>query len=161
VCMSWRNVKLIYLREIRDQLRDRRTLFMIAVLPLLLYPLIGMTVFQLTQFLRKNEARVVVVGSQQLTENANLPALLGDRQFPDERFDDPTEAGLILVEKATGATDEEMDALRARLKSGDIQVVIRFPDDFGAQLERLHEATRGVTPDRKEAATAKSDSEAA
>ena len=58
--MNWRNVKLIYFREIRDQLRDRRTLFMIAVLPLLLYPLLGMSVFQLTQFLRKNEARVVV-----------------------------------------------------------------------------------------------------
>ena len=34
--MKWNNVKLIYSREIRDQLRDRRTLFMIAVLPLLL-----------------------------------------------------------------------------------------------------------------------------
>ncbi len=54
--MSWRNVKLIYAREIRDQLRDRRTLFMIAVLPLLLYPLLGMSVFQLSQFLRKNRS---------------------------------------------------------------------------------------------------------
>ena len=86
--MSWRNVKLIYLREIRDQLRDRRTLFMIAVLPLMLYPLIGMTVFQLTQFLRKNEARVVVVGSEQLTEHSDLPALVGDGQFADDLFDD-------------------------------------------------------------------------
>ena len=41
--MSWTNVKLIYCRELRDQLRDRRTLFMIAVLPLVLYPLLGIT----------------------------------------------------------------------------------------------------------------------
>jgi len=28
--MNWSNVKLIFLREVRDQLRDRRTLFTIA-----------------------------------------------------------------------------------------------------------------------------------
>ena len=33
--MTWKNVKLILLRELRDQLRDRRTLFMVAVLPLI------------------------------------------------------------------------------------------------------------------------------
>src|SRR5215211_2938992 len=64
--MSWRNIRLIYAREIRDQLRDRRTLFMIAVLPLLLYPLLGMSVFQLSQFLRKSEPKVVVVGAEEL-----------------------------------------------------------------------------------------------
>ena len=35
-------VWLIYVREMRDQLRDRRTLFTIAVLPIMLYPLVGM-----------------------------------------------------------------------------------------------------------------------
>ena len=50
--MNWRNIRLIYAREIRDQLRDRRTLFMIAVLPLLLYPLLGMSVFQLSPRMR-------------------------------------------------------------------------------------------------------------
>ena len=37
--MNWSNVILILKREIRDQLRDRRTLFMIFVLPVLLYPI--------------------------------------------------------------------------------------------------------------------------
>ena len=39
--MKWSNVKLVLHREVRDQLRDRRTLFTIAVLPVLLYPLLG------------------------------------------------------------------------------------------------------------------------
>jgi sodium transport system permease protein len=168
--MSWRNVKLIYFREIRDQLRDRRTLFMIAVLPLLLYPLIGMTVFQLTQFLRKNEAHVVVVGSEQLTERADLPALLADGQFADDLFDDPAESGRILVERASVAgpdaaeskdVNAELDALRSRLKSGDIQVVIRFPANFGSQLERLRDATRGIDEHANDAASAKAGSETA
>src|SRR5262245_58606882 len=79
--MNWRNIRLIYAREIRDQLRDRRTLFMIAVLPLLLYPLLGMSVFQLSQFVRKSEPKVLVVGSEQLSANNDLPQLFDDGQF--------------------------------------------------------------------------------
>ena len=56
--MNWSNVKLILFREVRDQLRDRRTLFMIAVLPLLLYPLLGMSFFQVAQFMRAQPTRV-------------------------------------------------------------------------------------------------------
>jgi sodium transport system permease protein len=45
--MRWSIVRLIWLREMRDQLRDRRTVFMIAVLPVLLYPLAGFGIMQL------------------------------------------------------------------------------------------------------------------
>ena len=48
--MKWRNVKLIFHRELRDQLRDRRTLFTIAVLPLLMYPLLGMAFLQMANY---------------------------------------------------------------------------------------------------------------
>src|ERR1700722_18332584 len=44
--MRWSIIRLIWLRELRDQLRDRRTLFMIAVLPLMLYPVLGFAVLQ-------------------------------------------------------------------------------------------------------------------
>jgi sodium transport system permease protein len=45
--MRWSIVRLIWLREMRDQLRDRRTVFMIAVLPVLLYPVAGFGLIQL------------------------------------------------------------------------------------------------------------------
>ena len=48
--MKWSNVFLIYSRELRDQLRDRRTLFTVLVLPLVLYPLMGMALLQTAQF---------------------------------------------------------------------------------------------------------------
>jgi sodium transport system permease protein len=136
--MSWRNVKLIYGREIRDQLRDRRTLFMIAVLPLLLYPLIGMSVFQLSQFLRKHESRVVVLGAEQVLADKELPKLIVDDRFAEDLFDDPAESRRIAIEVEPG---EQLDAARARLKSGDVQVVVRFPADFSEQLDRLRAAT--------------------
>ena len=45
--MRWSIIRLIWMRELRDQLRDRRTIFMIAVLPILLYPVAGFGVMQL------------------------------------------------------------------------------------------------------------------
>src|SRR5205823_14462959 len=44
--MRWSIIRLIWLRELRDQLRDRRTLFMVLVLPLLLYPVLGFAVLK-------------------------------------------------------------------------------------------------------------------
>src|SRR5206468_8141078 len=66
--MNWTNVRLILQREIRDQLRDRRTLFMIFVLPVILYPLLGVTFMQLGQLAREEPTKVLVVGAE------NLPA---------------------------------------------------------------------------------------
>ena len=90
--MQWRNIRLIFLREIRDQLRDRRTLFMIAVLPLILYPLLGMSVFQLSQFLRKSEPKILVIGSEQLETSDTLPPLFQDGRFAPELFNEPAAA---------------------------------------------------------------------
>jgi sodium transport system permease protein len=143
--MSWRNIRLIYAREIRDQLRDRRTLFMIAVLPLLLYPLLGMSVFQLSQFLRKSEPKVVVVGADELKTGGDLPALIEGDHFASGLFDDQKAVNWLHVEFAparakAGKVDAEHDPAlsqaKERLKAGDVDVVLVFPADFG---DRLHE----------------------
>jgi len=47
--MRWTIVRLIWARELRDQLRDRRTVFMIVGLPVLLYPLLGFAVLRFAQ----------------------------------------------------------------------------------------------------------------
>src|SRR5262245_51038963 len=159
--MNWRNVRLIYGREIRDQLRDRRTLFMIAVLPLLLYPLLGMSVFQLSQFLRKSEPKVVVVGAEELKAAGDLPALIEDDHFAADLFSDEASADWLHLEfvgeSAAAAKKDSADKIapdgnpsksshdraiafdlaEARLKSGDVQVVLTFPNGFGKQLKEL------------------------
>jgi sodium transport system permease protein len=60
--MNWAHVKLIFHREVRDQLRDRRTMFTICILPLLLYPLMGMVMMQVAQFHREQHVTIGVVG---------------------------------------------------------------------------------------------------
>ena len=44
--MRWSIIRTIWFREMRDQMRDRRTLLMIVGLPLVLYPVLGMVVLQ-------------------------------------------------------------------------------------------------------------------
>lgn len=71
--IRWSSVWLIYTREIRDQLRDRRTLFTILILPLLLYPLIGSVLMQVTQFSNQPVMKIAVIGHENLLD---LPALV-------------------------------------------------------------------------------------
>ena len=94
--MRWRNVRLILGREIRDQLRDRRTLFMIAVLPLLLYPLLGMSMFQMAQFVRESSTRIWVIGGT--VEGWNLPRLFDGEHFALRLFPDASRQALIDVQ---------------------------------------------------------------
>jgi sodium transport system permease protein len=71
-------VGLIMVRELRDQLRDRRTMFMIAVLPLLLYPLLGMSFFHVAQFVKHHPSSVLLVLEGQLPPD---PPLTEDSHF--------------------------------------------------------------------------------
>ena len=79
--MFWSNVKLIFRRETKDQLRDRRTLFTIAVMPLVLYPLMGMAMLQVAQFTREHPTRIWMLGAEHLLDadgQAPSPALFAD-----------------------------------------------------------------------------------
>jgi sodium transport system permease protein len=74
--MRWSIIRLIWLRELRDQLRDRRTVFMIAVLPLVLYPLAGFGVVHLARSLQGRETGVGVAGLDNLLPWRPVPASL-------------------------------------------------------------------------------------
>ncbi len=93
--MNFTNVRLILVREIRDQLRDRRTLFMIFVLPMLLYPLLGTAYFQMFQFQTRKAMTVLVVGSGQLA-SAPTP-LIADDRFAPRLFPDGEEGAKLLT----------------------------------------------------------------
>ncbi|MBI3839329.1 MAG: CPBP family intramembrane metalloprotease [Planctomycetia bacterium] len=139
--MNWSNVKLILMREVRDQLRDRRTLFMIAVLPLLLYPLLGMSFFQVTQFMREYPIRVLVIGSP---VSAELPPLVEQDRFAGNLFTDPSTARLLQLSlqpsKAAeaGTPYDPLEQARRDMQQGNYEVVVYFPPNFAAQFARFH-----------------------
>jgi sodium transport system permease protein len=68
--MRWSIIRLIWLRELRDQLRDRRTILMVAVLPVLLYPLLGLGVLQIAEGLGGKPSVVGVYGAEHLPAEA-------------------------------------------------------------------------------------------
>ena len=135
--MNWRNVKLVWHRELRDQLRDRRSLFMVAVLPVLLYPMLGATIFQLAGFLRDHQTQVLVVGAEQLDDFE--PPLFVDGAFaptivPDRPAGPATK--LRFQESASSDTNR-MRQNREQLSRGDVDVIVHFPPEFGKRLAAL------------------------
>ncbi len=165
--MNWSNVKLIFVREMRDQLRDRRTLFLIAVLPLLLYPLLGMSFFQLSQFLQHHAAKVAVLGAEELENHPWLPRLFDkndEKQFQALWFSNPNELDSLQLlsqndlhekqppadpEETADKTSGEIDPLklaRSSLDQGEVQVVLYFPPGFGERLETARHALIERTP---------------
>jgi sodium transport system permease protein len=128
--MNYTNVKLIFLRELRDQLRDRRTLFMIIILPVLLYPSIGIGLIYFTMLFTEQPRQVVIRGSEYLPAYPPLVAQVPgatpgsplQSTFMPQLFDVEDEAAQLEIVEA--ADDDE--AMRM-LDSGAAQVVLTVP----------------------------------
>ncbi|KAA1261299.1 ABC-2 family transporter protein [Rubripirellula obstinata] len=86
-------VWMIYAREMMDQLRDRRTLFTIAVLPILLYPLVGMLLMQIAQFTQQHPTSICIVGTDHLI--GDVPPLVKTETFVDGLTDNDERLELL------------------------------------------------------------------
>jgi sodium transport system permease protein len=141
--MRWSRIRLIFGRELRDQLRDRRTLFMIFGLPVLLYPILGFTVKELTAAFEQKPRRVVVVGAEHLPE---APPLLQATEGGGVRFDPslaeefapaPTLVQVVSSSGPWGAPEQQLLAMR----QGEADVVVEIPGDVREQIEQLQQPT--------------------
>jgi len=130
--MNWSKVRLIFSREVRDQLRDRRTLFMIFVLPMALYPLLGMMMSKVIQFGREQPTKVLVVGTTSLPDE---PTLVEGNRFASRLFGEVAKADLLEVD-----VDEQVRSIteaKSAVEQGVYEAVIVVPEDFGTQLEKF------------------------
>ncbi len=100
--MKWPNVKLIFNRELRDQLRDRRTLFTVVVMPIVLYPLMGMAMLQVAQFMREYPAKIWIIGNDNLPQS---PSLVADGQVSED-FVSESESVLLELSLSLPEDDE-------------------------------------------------------
>ncbi len=151
--MRWSVVRLITAREVRDQLRDRRTLFLILGLPVLMYPLfVGVGILFITA-LKEKKFVVGVVGAEHLPKQGpNLTPLLGgpgraaqelrsypalfeaDGQFaPRYAADSPGSAPLVTKSLPELSDDD----LRAKfLDTRQVDAVVRIEPDIAGKLEK-------------------------
>ena len=124
----WRSVALIYRREMLDQLRDRRTLFTIAVLPILLYPLLGMLLMQISQFKREHPISVCVLGREHL--NVDTPL------FREDGFAEAVDEGggkIDLVHYDWGTIRHGRDVKEETaqwIQDGRFDVILVIPPEF-------------------------------
>lgn len=105
-----RKVLVIFRRELRDQLRDRRTLFMVMVLPVLLYPALGIGMLQMAVIFSEKPRTVVVLGAESLPQ----PRLIAENGFAPRWFTNPADAARLTVE--TRALSQDDPAIGSRLE---------------------------------------------
>jgi sodium transport system permease protein len=160
--MRWSIVRLIWFRELRDQLRDRRTLFMIAVLPLLLYPVLGFAVLQFAMGFQERQSVIGVVrgplGSDDFPERALThtgdgkplyPPLIEGGKFTVE---DPRLLALKALGKTVKARPSRLkveflaDANPAPLEERRVDLIVSVSPDFYVALERGEEKEPAPRP---------------
>lgn len=147
--VEWRNVRLVFLRELRDQLRDRRTLFMVFILPLLLYPTLGIGMLQLTMLFTEQSRTVVLLGEQYLPP----PPLLNGNHVVDSLFSDPRHAAKLQIITATSLQKDKPDNTTAKsrelLHRGEVLVQqMDIRDALRAKLQQAEQEKRVADANR-------------
>lgn len=132
--MNWEHIRLVYCREMRDQLRDRRTMFTIAILPLLLYPVMGMVLLQMTQFHREQRVKVGIVDAEKWPSDM----LLTDGEQLDDRWMEEGQGHLVGVESVHLPTNMTAEAWsRQQIQEGRFDLVLVVQPEFSDRLTRL------------------------
>jgi sodium transport system permease protein len=115
--MQLRNVRTIYQKEMKDTMRDRRTLIFMLLVPVVAIPLLMMITTSLMMGVvskaQEEKAVIVVEGMN------NLPAELQDSLLNSE----------LLTVKTPGDFPDTADLLE-KLKAGGFQALLSVPDGF-------------------------------
>ena len=115
--MSWKNIKLIFIKELVGTIRDKRTIIAMIIIPLIFYPLLfaGVGYFSKIGSMKSEEAtsRIMIYGAE------FAPQLV-------KHLQDYEKIEVLTIE----------DDSPAKLQNGDIQAVLVVPPDFKYKIER-------------------------
>ena len=131
-------VRTVFRKELREMLRDRRSLAVMFGIPLLLYPLVAIGVATLgsakTKELRGQEVRVYIPGGKE-----SVPKLIG-----------------LMNDQYTGLTavdlNPEIEPIGA-LKAGTLQAIVDAPPNAEARMVAGEDVQLTVRVDRSRTAT--------
>jgi sodium transport system permease protein len=137
--IRWPNVWIVFRREVRDQIRDRRTLFMIFVLPILLYPMLSIGVLKLQEAFGEQQRTVLVIGADNLPERP--PLLNASRDgFAAELFDTPAEAARLKVKLAAGERPGlDPNERKRAIRAGAADAILPVPAEIRQRLATIEE----------------------
>jgi sodium transport system permease protein len=126
-------VKLITAKEIRDLVRDRRTVMLIFVLPLCLFPLFGLTGWVFARAALGQETAIGVIGLDNLTVPSPFPSFLTDDgkglrdHSPPQGDEQPSDQTPVTVSAVNGDPDELLASKR-------VDAVLVVPPNFAADM---------------------------
>ncbi len=129
-CMRLSILALIARKETRDLLRDRRTVLLIALAPLLLYPLVGILGWLIASELVGKPTVIGVVNgadAEMIASAKPFPPLFAGDKFADGLLTKPS----ISPPKLIPLEGDPDDALRSKR----VQAVIVIPPNFNADLD--------------------------
>ncbi len=122
--MNWTNVGLIFRQSLLAQMRDRRMVLLYVVLPLMIYPIIGLAAFQVSQFVHETPLTVRVYNIEDLPPGT--PLLEGTGFVPD-LFSRRDDARLLIVKPARA--EQAPQELPSQVAGA-----LYFPPGFADQL---------------------------
>ena len=115
--MSWKNINLIFIKELVGTIRDKRTIIAMIIIPLIFYPLL----FTGIGYFNK-------VGSRK-SEEANSKIMIHGAEFAPQlvkHLQDSEKIEILIIE----------DGFPNKLQNGDIQAVLVIPSDFKYKIEQ-------------------------
>lgn len=123
--MNWKSILTIYRKELRDQLRDRRTIISMIVIPAVVMPLIMIGVGTImTKIMRKAESeahRVMILGAEHAP--ATVEALQANPKFI---IAPPGDYRAAIAEKKLRAAVEIPAGFEEALASGETKTVMIY-----------------------------------
>jgi sodium transport system permease protein len=115
--MSWKNIKLIFIKELVGTIRDKRTIIAMIIIPLIFYPLLfaGIGYFSKVGSIKSEEAasKIIILGAE------FAPQLV-------KHLQDYEKIEILIIE----------DDSPNKLQNGDIQAVLVIPSDFKYKIEQ-------------------------
>ena len=140
--MNWLSVKRLFVRELLGQLRDRRTIFTTVMLPVMIYPVLGLVMMQAVQFMSEDSSKLVVVGDFQYE---GLPEMFTEEEKEDGKYVVDKSLLEILTEtypeKAT--LDGVKESLQQRLDSKEFDAALILTPELSDYLSYLEKVVRG------------------
>jgi sodium transport system permease protein len=132
--MNFSSVFLIFRREFRDQIRDRRTLFTIVVLPIFLYPMLGMLFLQITQFMQQSPTRIRMIGAAHLPQD---PPLLDGDHFSSSVLSPELSQNIeldVFGPSLEADNERRKERVEEEINRGEVDAVVFIPASFATQL---------------------------
>jgi len=115
--MSWKNIKLICIKELVGTIRDKRTIIAMIIVPLIFYPLLfaGIGYFNKVGSMKSEEAasKIIIYGAE------FAPQLV-------KHLQDYEKIEILIIE----------DESPSKLQNGDIQAVLVIPSDYKEKIEQ-------------------------